>query len=112
MARRRMGQPRAGRVRGLVGHAGRLARLPAGDRDLLVSPPEQKIKDFMVAPAITVQATESQEEVAGILAKYNLLALPITDAAGRMQGIATVDDAIDSVIPGAWKRRLPRVFGP
>jgi len=37
VARRRMSQPRAGRVRGLVGHAGRLARLPAGDRDLLVA---------------------------------------------------------------------------
>jgi magnesium transporter len=46
-----------------------------------------------------------------VLAKYNLLALPVTDAGGRMLGIVTVDDAMESVIPGAWKRRLPRVFG-
>ena len=53
----------------------------------------------------------SHEEVAAVLAKYNLLALPVTDAEDHMLGIVTVDDAIESVIPGAWKRRLPRVFG-
>ena len=65
----------------------------------------------MVSPAIQVQATDPQEEVAAVLAKYNLLAVPVTDSAGRMLGIVTVDDAMDSVIPGAWKRRLPKVFG-
>ena len=79
--------------------------------DLIVAPPEQQIQEFMVSPAIQVQAIESQEEVAAVLAKYNLLALPVTDLSGRMLGIVTVDDAIESVIPGAWKRRLPRVFG-
>jgi hypothetical protein len=27
-----------------------------------------------------------------------------------MMGIVTVDDALDTVIPTAWKKRLPRVF--
>jgi magnesium transporter len=80
-------------------------------RDLIVSPPDRHVKDFMVSPAIQVQATDTREDVAAVLAKYNLLAVPVTDAPGRMLGIVTVDDAIDSVIPGAWKRRLPRVFG-
>jgi CBS domain-containing protein len=76
-----------------------------------ISPPERPIQDFMVAEIIQVSATDSQEEVAAILAKYNLLAVPVTDSSGRMLGIVTVDDAIESVIPGAWMRRLPRVFG-
>lgn len=80
-------------------------------RDLIVSPPEKHIREFMVFPAIHVLATDAQEEVAAVLAKYNLLAVPVTDPAGRMLGIVTVDDAMESVIPGAWKRRLPRVFG-
>jgi Mg/Co/Ni transporter MgtE len=79
--------------------------------DLVVSEPNRPVREFMVSPAIQVQASDSREDVAAILAKYNLLALPVTDASGRMLGIVTVDDAIDSVIPGAWKRRLPRVFG-
>jgi Mg2+ transporter MgtE len=79
--------------------------------DLLVSPPDRPIKDFMVAPVIQVEVTDSQEDVAAVLAKYNLLAVPATDAAGRMLGIVTVDDVIEAVVPGAWKRRLPRVFG-
>jgi hypothetical protein len=37
VARRGMSLARAGRVRGLAEHAGRLPRLPAGDRDLLVA---------------------------------------------------------------------------
>jgi Mg/Co/Ni transporter MgtE len=65
----------------------------------------------MSTPAIHVQATDSREDVAAVLAKYNLLAVPVTGGNDRMLGIVTVDDAIENVIPGAWKRRLPRVFG-
>jgi magnesium transporter len=81
-------------------------------RDLIVSPPDKRVREFMVAPVIHVESTDSREEVVAVLAKYNLLAVPVTDAAGHILGIVTVDDAIESVIPGAWKRRLPRVFGP
>lgn len=80
-------------------------------RDLVVARPQQQLKDLMATPVIHVQATDTAEEVASVLAKYNLLALPVTDAADHILGIVTVDDAIDSVIPGTWKRRLPRVFG-
>lgn len=79
--------------------------------DLVVTPPAQPIEDFMVSPAIQVEATDPQEEVAAVLTKYNLLAVPVTDSGGRMLGIVTVDDAMDSVLPGTWKRRLPRMFG-
>ncbi len=78
--------------------------------DLIISPPGRHIREFMVSPVIEVQATDSQEEVAAVLAKYNLLAVPVVDLNEHMLGIVTVDDAIESVIPGAWKRRLPRVF--
>jgi len=79
--------------------------------DLIVSPPGQPVRDFMSSSVISVRADDPQEEVAAVLAKYNLLAVPVVDAADHMLGIVTVDDAIESVIPVAWKRRLPRVFG-
>ncbi|HUP28461.1 MAG TPA: CBS domain-containing protein [Chloroflexia bacterium] len=80
-------------------------------RDLIIAQPDQIVREFMTTPVIHVEANDSQEEVAAVLAKYNLLAVPVTDPSERMLGIVTVDDAIESVIPGAWKRRLPRVFG-
>jgi magnesium transporter len=80
-------------------------------RDLVVAQPGTHVRDFMTTPVIQVRATDSLEDVAAVLAKYNLLGLPVTDADGKMLGKVTVDDALDAVIPGAWKRKMPRVFG-
>ena len=51
-----------------------------------------------------------QDEVAQVVARYNLLAVPVVDDDGRLEGIVTVDDAIDTVLPSGWKHRLPRLF--
>ncbi|MDQ3703802.1 MAG: CBS domain-containing protein [Chloroflexota bacterium] len=77
---------------------------------LILAEPDMPVSEFMVAPVISVQVTDSKEDVAATLAKYNLLAVPVIDAEGRILGIVTVDDAIESVIPATWMRRLPRVF--
>jgi len=45
-----------------------------------------------------------------VLSKYNLLALPVVDDEHRLQGIITVDDALDVVLPDSIKRKLPKVF--
>jgi Mg/Co/Ni transporter MgtE len=36
--------------------------------------------------------------------------VPVVDAEGRLAGIVTVDDAMDAILPTAWKKRLPRLF--
>ncbi|NLX41857.1 MAG: CBS domain-containing protein, partial [Chloroflexi bacterium] len=59
---------------------------------------------------ITVGPLTEQEQVARLVARYNLLEVPVVNEEGVMQGIVTVDDAIDAVIPTAWKKRLPRFF--
>jgi Mg/Co/Ni transporter MgtE len=59
---------------------------------------------------VAVGVLASQEEVAQVVARYNLLAVPVVDDTGRLAGIVTVDDAIDTVLPTAWKRRLPRLY--
>jgi magnesium transporter len=43
-----------------------------------------------------------------MIARYDLLACPVLDDDGKMQGIVTVDDAIDAIIPEKLKRKLPR----
>jgi len=45
-----------------------------------------------------------------MVSKYDLLALPVIDDDNLLHGIVTADDALDKVIPTAWKKRLPRFF--
>lgn len=79
-------------------------------RDLIKANPDDKIASFMKTDPIKVELSTEQEEVARLVAKYNLLAVPVVDKENVLHGIVTVDDAIDVVIPTAWKRRFPRVF--
>ena len=79
-------------------------------RDLIVAHPDAPVADFMYDEPVAVGTLTDQEEVAQVVARYNLLAVPVVDDEGRVVGIVTVDDAIDTVLPTAWKRRLPKLF--
>jgi magnesium transporter len=79
-------------------------------RDLIVAPPDTHVDRVMIREPVAVAVTADQDEVAEVVAHYNLLAVPVVDELNVLIGIVTVDDAIDTVIPTAWKRRLPRVF--
>lgn len=63
--------------------------------DLILAKPDQTISEFMTTPVIHVEATDSPKEVAAVLAKYNLLAVPVTDHQGHILGIVTLEDAIE-----------------
>ena len=80
-------------------------------RDLIVSKPDTAIADVMIAEPVTVGALADEDEVAEIVAHYNLLAVPVVDASGHLVGIVTVDDAMDAILPDAWRKRLPRLAG-
>jgi magnesium transporter len=79
-------------------------------RDLIVAAPGTSIGDVMINEPVAVGVLADQDEVAEVVAHYNLLAVPVIDEDGRLAGIVTVDDALDTVLPTAWKRRLPRLF--
>jgi Mg/Co/Ni transporter MgtE len=79
-------------------------------RDLIVAKPDTAINTIMIDEPAAVGVMDHQREVANLVARYNLLAVPVVGDDGRLEGIVTVDDAIDTVLPTAWKRRLPRVF--
>jgi CBS domain-containing protein len=79
-------------------------------RDLIVAKPETPVREVMMDEPVAVNLNADQDEVAEVVAHYNLLAVPVVDDSGVLMGIVTVDDALDTVIPSAWKKRLPRVF--
>ncbi len=55
---------------------------------------------------MTAEAGDDAEEAAGLIAKYDLLALPVLDE-GVLVGIITVDDALDTLLPADWREHLP-----
>jgi CBS domain-containing protein/sporulation protein YlmC with PRC-barrel domain len=79
-------------------------------RQLVLSMPELKVSEFMEDRVITVSLLDTQEVVAQVISKYNLLAVPVVDDDEHMHGIVTADDALDKIIPTAWKKRLPRLY--
>ena len=78
-------------------------------RDLIVARPETPIAEFIRRNVFTVNLAATRDEVAAMISKYNLMALPVVDAENRLRGIITVDDALESVLPEGVKRRLPKL---
>jgi magnesium transporter len=64
---------------------------------MITSPSVSKIKHVMKKDPITVHDNDSIEEVAQVIAKYDLVALPVIDSIGRLVGRITIDDVMDEV---------------
>jgi len=64
---------------------------------LVVSPPDRLVRDVMDAPTVVVAPDQDQEEVARLMARYNVPALAVVDGLGRLVGRITFDDVIDVV---------------
>jgi magnesium transporter len=79
-------------------------------RELIVADPTTPIGRVMHRELIRGRVDDEHDEVARLIAKYNLLALPIVDDGGHLKGIVTHDDAMDVILPDDWKARVPRVY--
>ncbi len=66
-------------------------------RQLVVVPPETRLESIMTTDVVSVQTDTDQEEVAKIVARYNILAVPVVDENNTLVGIVTVDDVIDII---------------
>src|SRR5215212_8449718 len=66
-------------------------------RRLLLVSPETPLKRIMTADPISARVDMDQEEVARLVASYNLLAIPVVDESNKLVGIITVDDVIDVI---------------
>ncbi|MEO8897803.1 MAG: CBS domain-containing protein [Candidatus Dormibacter sp.] len=74
-------------------------------RDLIVAGPDTPIADIMIKRVVAVPIDGRPDDVAAVMSKYNLLAVPVVDDDDRMQGIVTIDDAMDEVMPAGVRRR-------
>ena len=77
-------------------------------RDLVVARPETALAEIMNPNVLRVEADTDKEEVAALIAKYDLLALPIVDARRVLLGTVTVDDVVELLLPRGWKKRSLR----
>ena len=64
---------------------------------LITNPSVSKIKHVMKKEPISVRESDSIEEVAETIEKYDLVALPVVDSIGRLVGRITIDDVMDEV---------------
>ena len=66
-------------------------------RELVVAEPTTLLKDLMDEDVIKVKTGTDQEEVARVIAKYDLLGVPVVDEENQLVGLITVDDVIDVI---------------
>jgi magnesium transporter len=66
-------------------------------KDLVISRPDRPVREFMEEADIFVTPDLDQEEVARLMARYNLPSVPVVDDEGHLLGRVTFDDVIDVV---------------
>jgi|GEM_PF-3848279 len=76
--------------------------------ELIAAHPGTLVQEFMKAPVIRVEQNLDVRTVAQTIAEFNLLEMPVVDDQNRLQGIITAEDALDTVLPPFWRKRLPR----
>lgn len=67
-------------------------------RNILTSPRLRPLRDIMDENVVSVSPETDQEEVARLVSKYDLTAIPVVSATGQIFGIVTVDDVIDVIV--------------
>jgi magnesium transporter len=78
--------------------------------ELLIASPTQLLQEFMETDLITVQPDTEPRAVAEIMAKYNLLSVPVVNSDGILEGVVTVDDALDVLLPNERRRKPTRMY--
>jgi len=66
-------------------------------RRLVTARSDTPVRDLAIREMISTTPDADQEEVAKLVARYDLLAIPVTDVDGTMLGVITVDDVIDVI---------------
>ena len=66
-------------------------------KDLLTASTRSPIRDVYISKVDSVNVNEKPEEVAKIMSKYDLEAIPVVDEIGRLVGRITIDDIVDVI---------------
>lgn len=74
--------------------------------ELVQSPAEAELGSLAISGPIRVAPDADVEEVARLLADFNVTAVPVIDEEQRVMGIVTVDDVLEVALPKRWRRRF------
>jgi CBS domain-containing protein len=74
-------------------------------RELLLSELDVRLSEIMETKLKTIGPEADEMQVAGIISKYNLVALPVVDNEGFLMGIVTIDDIVDRILPAQARRK-------
>jgi magnesium transporter len=78
--------------------------------DIVLAKPDTPVFNIMHKRVISANVEDDQTSLAQIVAKYNLMTIPVVDEDNHLLGMVTADDALDKIIPTAWKKKLPRFY--
>jgi CBS domain-containing protein len=73
---------------------------------LLRAQPESRLDAELKHELPSLSPDSPFEEVARLMADYNLTAIPVVDESRRMIGVVTVDDVLEAMLPRGWRRRF------
>jgi magnesium transporter len=74
-------------------------------RDIVISQPNAQISQIMKPSPVNLYDYQKVDEIAEIISKYNLLAIPVIDDENVLQGMVVIDDVVEDLIN---KRRTNR----
>jgi CBS domain-containing protein len=73
---------------------------------LLRAEPGRRLEDLVKHESPCLRPDASFEELARLMADYNLTAIPVVDEHERMVGVVTVDDVLEAMLPRSWRLRF------
>src|SRR5438034_662883 len=79
-------------------------------RELLLAPLDNHVADLMDRHFVALKATDDQQTAVSAFRKYDRTALPVTDTAGMLIGIVTIDDVLD-VAEATATKEIQRIGG-
>ena len=79
-------------------------------REFLLAPLDRRVAELMDRRFVALKATDDQETAVGVFRQYDRSALPVTDSAGMLIGIVTIDDVLD-VAEATATREIHRIGG-
>jgi Mg/Co/Ni transporter MgtE len=74
-------------------------------KDILLEQPDTPVAEIMTTNLKSVHVGSEPEEILEVVAKYNLIAVPVLDDDEKMAGIVTVDDILEMFLPYALRRK-------
>lgn len=74
-------------------------------RDLVIAHPKALVNQIMKSDPVHLVDNQKVDDIAELISKYNLLAVPVVDIENQLQGMVVVDDVIEDLI---HKRRTNR----